>query len=737
MDVFELAKAGTKMHRLLVKWTFKRKMMAVGGLIILSIYLIVIAFNLLLQGPIQNHLMSQSATSIKRQIQTANTQVSNLETYAYTLSTALNANQLPASLQTVPTSLAPLNQASNQLFLLENDSTLINAAVIFVATAHPYVINSSGTSQNTLSTYQPLAQASQTRQWRYYHHQLFLLQPVGSTQSNRQATLIIQVATDKLISRYTPTVGHNHSSLVVAGHQPFGDDLRKVLPAAKKSVVWYGNRRYRVLKYQVSHLGQIWTYYSLLSLSNIFDAISDVSIWIIIISFIVFGLFTALVIWFRQNFYTPVQTMMRLAGTPTDELQALQYQWERLLNQQSTAAVTAAQDKERLQTNFLVQAIQGRLAYLGTAEIDQKAHHQGLASITSNPVCFIRIQITDTISPTSHRVTDDPNLANFMFNNVVSDLAKQHLKSAYTIDNEEHAVTLLTPAVDAGVLHQFYRQVSASLNHLLARYVTVIIGMPVHDWAQLKPAANRIQAAASYQQLRLANQELLLATIDVNTFNVHLPIADVSEAQLLTALKNLDAAPLAPALDRLLANYFEAQRPQIVLFNSLEKLYFDVRNLIQNYGLPLAALPTEQELLASAAPLFRQADLAQLINASLLQPTLHLLQTTHQQTAQEKMQRILSYLKANFSDPTLSLEQTADQFNLDSYTLSKVFKTQTNTTYTDYLTGLRLNFVKEALRSSTKLINVIATEAGYQPSYFNRVFKQHFGMTPGQYRKQA
>lgn len=55
--------------------------------------------------------------------------------------------------------------------------------------------------------------------------------------------------------------------------------------------------------------------------------------------------------------------------------------------------------------------------------------------------------------------------------------------------------------------------------------------------------------------------------------------------------------------------------------------------------------------------------------------------------------------------------------------------------FIDYLTDFRMEVSKEALAMSTMQINEIAEKVGYNSSYFNRLFKKKFGMTPGQYRK--
>lgn len=727
------------MRHWFLKWNFKQKMILLASLVILPVFLIIMIFNYLLQGPIQDHLISESTNGVARQMKTANTQVSNLETYAYTLSSTLDPDQLPKNLTTLPHSLTTLNQASNQLFLLENDSTIVAKAVLYVNSSQPYLINSSGTSQNSVKTYRHLIGKKQSRSWQSSAGQLYLVQPIGTDTQANPVTLIVQVSVDHLMHQYAPTLGHNYAYLLADKHQ-FGSKLKTNFKLGNQDSVWYQGQRYQVLKYQVSHLNQVWTYFSLVSLGNVFDSITEVSAWITVVTLLVSGLLIWLVYWFQHSFYTPVQRLIRLAGNTdteqADELQVLQQQWEQLLTQQATAAASAEQDRERLKSNFFIQAMQGRFAYLTPTEIDKKAAVQGLTLNADQPWCFIRLQLTDLISPTNHRVTDDPNLANFMFGNVATDLARKYFQAAYLLTNEHATVTLLVRAADATTLHAFTQTISQNLNHLLAKYITVIISTTITQWPDLVAVHDQLEIAKNYQKLELTNQEILLATVDPTEFNQQLPIADVAEARLLAALRNQETTQLPDYLHLILQPYFEAHRPQISLFNTLEKCFFDCRSLIQSYSADPSVLISETLLLQGATPLFRENELADFLLVNLFQPTLGLLRDSQSQDIRQKLMHILDFLQHHFSDQSLSLEQTAENYNLDSYALSRAFKTETGLSYTDYLTNIRLTYAKKALRESTKLISTIATESGYQPSYFNRLFKRQVGMTPGQYRKQ-
>ena len=98
--------------------------------------------------------------------------------------------------------------------------------------------------------------------------------------------------------------------------------------------------------------------------------------------------------------------------------------------------------------------------------------------------------------------------------------------------------------------------------------------------------------------------------------------------------------------------------------------------------------------------------------------------------------QITFYLEQNYKNPTLSLEDVANKLGYSLSYISAIFK-KNNTSFTKYLTDLRMNKALLILKKDdAKLINV-ASEVGYDdPYYFSHCFKKHFGVSPLDYRKK-
>ncbi len=103
----------------------------------------------------------------------------------------------------------------------------------------------------------------------------------------------------------------------------------------------------------------------------------------------------------------------------------------------------------------------------------------------------------------------------------------------------------------------------------------------------------------------------------------------------------------------------------------------------------------------------------------------------------EMFSAMLEYIQQNIGKQLL-LKDLARQFYFTPNHCCYLFQTQLGTTFSEYVTQLRMTRAKELLRTSDQYVYEIADEVGYSdPQYFNRVFRQTLGVTPLEYRKRC
>lgn len=100
----------------------------------------------------------------------------------------------------------------------------------------------------------------------------------------------------------------------------------------------------------------------------------------------------------------------------------------------------------------------------------------------------------------------------------------------------------------------------------------------------------------------------------------------------------------------------------------------------------------------------------------------------------EYFKKIIEFINRNFYKD-VSIQSLSRDYSLNSNYLCQLFRRELGMTFTDYVTGLRINYSKELLRNTDLSLGEIAGKSGYTDYfYFIRVFKKITGYSPGQFR---
>lgn len=124
----------------------------------------------------------------------------------------------------------------------------------------------------------------------------------------------------------------------------------------------------------------------------------------------------------------------------------------------------------------------------------------------------------------------------------------------------------------------------------------------------------------------------------------------------------------------------------------------------------------------------------QLILARIM-PLLELRQN-HSKDHQELTWQIVNYVNEHYREK-LTLDMLARGIGLSRYRLSHVFSEKIGQSFSSYVSSIRLAYARTLLTETDMPVTVIAEEAGFESQRtFFRTFREQYGMSPQQYRRQ-
>ena len=102
-----------------------------------------------------------------------------------------------------------------------------------------------------------------------------------------------------------------------------------------------------------------------------------------------------------------------------------------------------------------------------------------------------------------------------------------------------------------------------------------------------------------------------------------------------------------------------------------------------------------------------------------------------------KINKAIEYLHEHYDDNDISLDFLSSIIPMNKTYFCEIFKMTTGKTYAKYLLDIRMKAAKELMVCNHIKIKEISQRVGFsEPSYFEKVFKKYFGLTPKEYKRR-
>lgn len=205
------------------------------------------------------------------------------------------------------------------------------------------------------------------------------------------------------------------------------------------------------------------------------------------------------------------------------------------------------------------------------------------------------------------------------------------------------------------------------------------------------------------------------------------------QKQLLLSIEMLDK----DGMQRLILSVFDSIKGQPIHSHSVQMIISELLHIadkvlkkwLPQHGSAMDKLPARSEL-GRLDSVGEMEQWLQAFYASLLS----LLKETHAVGPYSRhVSQAIGFILERYSG-SVTLELAADAISLNPSYLSRLFKEETKSTFSEYLNRIRIDAARKLLENGQYSLKQISSQAGFSSyNYFFRVFKEMTGMTPQTY----
>lgn len=539
------------------------------------------------------------------------------------------------------------------------------------------------------------------------------------------------------------------------------DDLREAVSSRQlhqpgKSVEHFVYKRENV-KYFVSYrtfnrLGQTWTYITTVSLSTLTAPVVFVSRMMYIFS--LGGLLTAIVVSLiaSRKLYQPIRYLLNLlhierrpasSEDGANEIELIAKRWQQLQLERSTLQERLQQHLPVMREGFLLQLLQGHFYSLHELELQQRMEQFGW-TVGRHEFAILVIQLSGLAKPSGKFHEGDRQLISFAAANIVGEVGKKLFSQAEAINFQDLTVGLflIYPEQKAGEqsrgeLYQLAQQLINNLADILRMEVTVSVSRSVSSVNCIPTIFEDTRNVLRYRNMNGANQ-ILDAAEYLQQGDTRLPYPFTLEQSLFQAIRAAREGEAIRLLEQFCNHLIHSSGKEFLFQQGVQQLLGNLQFGFLKAGYNPYAHHSAVNLYEELSLLKELQEVVAWFREKIIQPFIReavALSEAQDKKADPFVDEVVHFMNSNYRDTNMSLELCADTHGISPLALSRAFKKGTGLNFIDYLTQIRLNKSKELLMNSNTKINEIAEQVGYQTTYFNRIFKKHEGVTPGQYRE--
>ena len=421
---------------------------------------------------------------------------------------------------------------------------------------------------------------------------------------------------------------------------------------------------------------------------------------------------------------------------PDDELQYIENKWHQLVSEKVGLKESLEMSYPVLRNGFFIQLVQGHLNLLDELSLREQVKHYGL-DVTGKSFVLLGIHISKSATCKEKFQEGDEQLITFAASNIIQDIMFEKASEAQVINLQNMMIGLLLFFKDDMPVNSVKSEINLLCEimvkklEIIGANTTICIGNISKSLEVVNKEFNDICKAINFRDINMDSQIIDMESEsfkgkDLISIPLHI------EEEIILALK-MGAGHEALRLIRAFYDKIkQSSGKEYVVKQSMIQLLGHIQYELLGMGIDIYAI-YDENMFEQILRINEPEEINKWFESKVVEPYIHYYQRSQNILMKRLVEGVVKIIEENYQTD-ISLEGCADKNNTYPQRLSAAFKAITGLTFVDYLNKYRINKAKTLLKYTNIDINKIAQSVGYQPSYFNRVFRKYEGITPGTYR---
>lgn len=376
---------------------------------------------------------------------------------------------------------------------------------------------------------------------------------------------------------------------------------------------------------------------------------------------------------------------------------------------------------------------------LNELEIRSKLQYFNIPVESNESLLVAFLQLDDYAKITEGYTEDDKQLLSFSVHNIVEEIVSNYSAgiSACLSDNE-FIIIFKQTALNYDKYYEVCQEIVSCINKFLNVGISIGLGNAVNGIRQLNCSYQNACTALQYKFYTGNNSIMDISDISQNNTDSVIPSYYEKESQLLMYMKSGDSVGIKKVFSDLFDLFSQNPHLDVEYVQSIcVELTSIASRTLYELGESLESIVSKRSTIFEEIYKIENIFILRDYMISVFERISEFLSKKFTQKNSKTVSKIKDIIRQQFMK-SIGVSEIAKEVYLSPNHISLIFKQETGTTITEYITSLRMETAKDLLKTTDFKILDVAQMVGYEnPQYFSTVFKKYTGMHPQQFRTCA